>query len=339
MENISKNLIEQKIKETKADNRKLPFEKWAIANIDILKRGFVVAVFLVFMFIFFRITYLPFESTFNVTVDTERILFKVLEKKDIYFHSVIIHDVINDKKYTDFDGRISLNPEVSIELERVANGAVSITFEPSERKSNSVGEIYSDKNDTLVEKAGKLVKVFITDIDSRLKKGESIIFSIDGEILELGKTVSNIGNARSIAVLKGGEVKMIQKSFLVDNYYVASSEQLYLGDGLIFYQGDNNDDIARKAFGFVTITEKPGMSAAYRIIAEKAKITKPGPSILAGNSEDESGYFITVAIVDIFLNDPVFQMVSIIAVTLLTLFELIGFYKKMGKDNKNETTI
>ena len=69
----------------------------------------------------------------------------------------------------------------------------------------------------------------------------------------------------STALLRNGEVKMIGKSNLGNDYFEAGSKQLNLGDRLVF------DKIQSKTFGFVTINENSGMSSAYRVTAKEAE--------------------------------------------------------------------
>ncbi len=181
-----------------------------------------------------KIIFNPITTTFNVTVETERIVYISRNNDNIYFHSVIVKDIINNATYNDFNGRISINPNVSIAIKRVAFGPISITFKNKDKKSKSIGELYDGKEDTFIASAGKYVKVFLPDVQQRLSKGESIIFSIRGDFSELSKPIYKIANAKNTALLKSGQVTMIKKSWLGNTYYAAGSEKLNLGDCLKF---------------------------------------------------------------------------------------------------------
>jgi len=285
-----------------------------------------VIFFLAIISMLFFASY-PFTSSFNVIVETERIKYKNFSENNFYFQSASLIDYYkSNNTMKNFKGRISVHPNVTIEIERIAYGAVSLTFKSMDKKTKSIGEIYGVRNDTLLGSAGKLVKIFLSDIEQRISKGETISYYVDGEILGLGKTILKNSNAIGLPLLKGGEVKMIKETlFLRNAEYVARTEKLNLGDGLIFeYAKDTNKSLGR-AFGFVTINEKPGMNAIYRIKADKAKIIKPGPI------NKESGYYISVSIVDIFLNDRIFQLISILIPMIATFFGFYRSFKTFGK--------
>lgn len=270
----------------------------------------------------------PFSASYNVIIETERIQFKNFTDNNFYFRSASLNDYFkSNNNIKNFNGRISVNSGVSIEIERIAHGAVCLTFETTDEKTKSIGQIYGGRNDTLLGSAGKFVKVFLRNIEQRIKKGRTISYYIDGEILGLGKIILKNNNAISIPLLKSGEVKMIRETLFMRNAeYVARTEKLNMGDGLKFEYGKDTNKSLGRAFGFVTINEKPGMSAVYRIKADKAKIIKPGPI------DKKSGYYISVSIVDIFLNDRIFQVISII-IPIIASF--IGFYRTFitsGKD-------
>ncbi|MBT8316914.1 MAG: hypothetical protein HKP59_04765 [Lutibacter sp.] len=275
-------------------------------------------LFIVFVGIVLFIFFVPITTTFNITVDTERISYETLDKNNSRL--IVMEAEIADEDAilsTNFSGTIDLNAGVKVTVERIAFGPISIIIESL--NSKSIGKIYNGQDGELFHEATDYLEVYIYDVSEKTVKGQTYIFSIDGKV-NLGRSVNLEIFGESTALLRNGDVKMIGKTFLSDDYFEAGSKELNLGDRLVF------DKIQSKTFGFVTINENPGMSAAYRVTAKEARVIKPGPQ------NDTSGYMISASLLDRFLKDRMFQGLSIFFGFLVIITTLITFVKDITKN-------
>jgi hypothetical protein len=140
-----------------------------------------------------------------------------------------------------------------------------------------------------------------------------MVFPISGEV-NLGRSVDIEIFGESTALLKGGTITMTGYSGWSRSFFEAGSKPLELGDYLIF------EDIKENAFGFLTITEDPGLQVAYRVEAKRAKVIKPGPR------DKNSGYPISASLYNLFISDRFFQSLSLFFAAVLILTTIYTFY-------------
>lgn len=284
----------------------------------------LIAFFKVMQAVFFD----PITTTFNVTVNTERIEYKTLDKNN---SRLILYDAeitgVDSIVFEKFNGTIDLNVNTNVIIERIASGPIIITMENQSEKS--IGKLYNGDDGELIYTGGDFLEVYVDNLDKKIRQGRTFIFNIDGDI-KLGRSVNLEIFDESTALLRGGQVKMIGNSEFSNNYFEAGTRELNLGDRLIF------DEIQYKAFGFVTINENPGMSAAYRVISKEARVIKPGPQ------NEESGYRISASLLDRFLKDRFFQAISLVFAALLAIMSVLTFFMDsiqfyQDLKSKNET--
>ncbi len=271
----------------------------------------IIAIFLILalLLILYLLFFVPITTTFNVAVNTERIEYTTVDKNNsrmvLLGAEVASLDSI---LVTNFEGNIDLNSNVKVTIERISNGPISIVLE--NESGESVGNVYHGENGELFHKASEFLEIYIYDVLKKTEEGQTFIFSIEGDV-NIGRSVNYEIFGESTALLRGGEIKMIGKSFLSNDNFEAGSEVLNLGDRLVF------DDIQSKTFGFVTINENSCMKAAYRIASKQARVIKPGPQ------NENNGYVISASRLDMILNDRNVQGFIILLGALIGITTLI----------------
>ena len=277
------------------------------------KIGFIVISILLVVLVAKLLHMVFFDTittTFNITVNTERIDYTTLDKNNsrLILTGVELADMDNILS-ENFEGTIDLNTNVKVTIERIAFGPISIIIESE--NGESIGKIYNGQDGKLFYTAKDFLEVYIYDIVKKTEEGQTYIFSIDGDV-NIGRSVNFEIFGESTALLREGEVKMIGKSKFSNDYFEAGSKQLNLGDRLVF------DNILSKTFGFVTINENPGMKAAYRVTSKQARVIKPGPQ------NENNGYLISASMLDRFSKDRLFLGISIIVGTLIAFMNIIS---------------
>lgn len=284
----------------------------------------VLAVVLVFVIIkLLIITFFdPITTTFNITVNTERIDFTTLDKNNSRF-ILLNAEIANEDEIlaTNFFGSLEFNKGAKVTIERVAFGPISIIVESE--TNESIGKLYNGEDGSLFYEAEDFLEVYIYDVVQMSKKGQTFIFSLGGDV-NIGRSVNFEIFGESTALLRSGEVKMIGKTKFMNDYFEAGSELLNLGDRLVF------DSKESGTYGFVTVNENPGMRAAYRVTAKEARIVKPGPQ------NEDQGYIISASFLDRLVKDKMFQGISVVAAALMGFFTIISEGGKLLKKKKKD---
>lgn len=259
----------------------------------------------------------PITTTFNVTVNTERIDYTTIDKNNsrLILASAELADM-DSILSENFEGTIDLNSNVKVTIERIAFGPISIIIESD--IAESIGKVYNGNDGKLFHIAKDFLEIYIYDIVKKTEEGQTFIFSIDGDV-NIGRSVNFEIFGESTALLRDGEVKMIGKTKFSNDFFEAGSKQLNLGDRLVF------DKIQSKTFGFVTINENAGMKAAYRVTSKEARVIKPGPQ------GENNGYTISASLLDRLLKDRMFQGISILFGALITFIQIFPFLKDIKK--------
>jgi hypothetical protein len=251
------------------------------------------------------------NTLFNITAHTEIIKFhtvnKPISRYNINNASIHVTENYEFKNiYSSFNGSLELNKNVNVEIERISQGAIFIILEGE--IGASIGNLYNSNNKK-VFKAEDYMLIEIKKVDSLLNAGVSIVFPLSG-IVELGESVDVEIYEETSPVLRTGDIAMTgYSSFGSGRYFDAGSKKLYLGDCLEFEE--------KEAIGFISINDNPALQVAYRIEADQAIIRKPGPK------GKNSGYRISASVYDKFINDSLFQGISLIFAMLLVFSSLI----------------
>lgn len=250
----------------------------------------------------------PIDTVFNITANTERVKITTLK---VNSSRLILEDVeiadVTEILDSSFNGSLQINPQVEVVVERVANGPVIIEF----RSDHSIGKLYNTENDFLRD-APDFFEVVIKDMDSRVLRGKTILFPIEGDI-DLGRSVDFEISGEYNSILREGEIAMTGISGFFGERFDSGTKKLLLGDQVVF------DKVKHGALGFVTVNENPGIQVAYRLSAQYAKILKPGIK------DSESGTKIKVRPLDRFLNAPVFQWLSLFFGSIVILLSIGSF--------------
>lgn len=271
--------------------------------------GFIVFLFYFTLLLFFD----NINTLFNITAHTEIIKFHTVNKPISRYNltNASIHVTENYnfvEIYDSFNGSLEINKNVKVEIERISQGAIIFLLE--NENGESIGNLYNNNN-KIVFKAKDYMLIEIKKVDSLLNKGISIVFPLSG-IVELGKSVDVEIYEETSPVLRTGDITMTGYSdFGSGQYFEAGNKKLYLGDCLEFGK--------KEAIGFVSVNDNPALQVAYRIEANQAIIRKPGPK------GKNSGYRISASVYDKFINDRLFQGLSLIFATLLVLASLGDF--------------
>jgi hypothetical protein len=293
----------------KKKNRQLSIEQ------IILVLFLVLAAFLAFIII------IPVESTFSISVNTERIEFIVLkDNSKIPLRNVTIFNYRGDRIDTTYqklvqskqdstagyDGTFKIAKDAVIIIERIAMGNLSIQIEGS--KGQSAGTFYSWEEDEVIDEADNFVEFYIEDIKARVLKGETIIIPIKGRKIGIGRSVNYETFESTTAILKKGKVRVIGKSFFLKNNYISDTYELNIGDQFLVVGDDETE-----AYGFVTINENSAMDTSYKILGKKGRIITPGPI------NENSGYLISTSTLSRYKNDPIIIATSLVLALLVSL--------------------
>jgi len=280
-------------------------------------RSLRVSIGIILVGFLFYFTLLVFfdniNTLFNITAHTEIIKFQTVNKPISRYNlnnaSIHVTENYNFKEiYSSFNGSLEINKDVKVEIERISQGSIIFLLECE--NGESIGNLYNSSNKN-VFKAKDYMLIEINKVDSLLNAGITMVFPLSG-IVELGKSVDIEIFEETSPVLRTGDITMTGYSnFGSGQYFEAGNKKLYLGDCLEFEK--------KEAIGFVSVNENPALQVAYRIEANQAIIRKPGPK------GKNSGYKISASVYDKFINDRLFQGLSLIFATLLVIATLGDF--------------
>jgi hypothetical protein len=263
-----------------------------------------------FVILLYLIALSKINTIFNITANTERLELTVSDNNNSSwnFNGVNILDVYGNYLHKNFAGSVVLSANSTIRIDRNASGPAFITIE--NRKSKTLCTIKSDADLSSKEIKANFIEFEVDSIVDKSTKGITHVLPIKGFVKLGGDTDYEI-NGESTAVLKEGTVSMQGVSSIRRNeYFRAGTEQLNLGDELVF----RNNPIA---IGFVLIGEKSGLEVSYRVEAREAVVIRPG--------YEKSGYKISATLLDKFLNDRSFQTLSLLTGAIIVLITLLTF--------------
>ncbi len=292
--------------------------KTKITSASYFKRisyAFTVTIFLFFIYLLFldRIT-----TVFNVTADTERM--RIFTKNEnggrlaLYDADIYAGDTLYLKR---FNGYILIEKGVSVTVDRVALGPVVMTLE-ADSANAPAGKLFNITDPAPIWETPANLEIRMEDVNTHPAKGHTTILTIDGYVT-LGREIAYEIYGQSTAVLSSGTVDMTGTSRLFSLNFEAGTAELRLGDQIVF-EGQPS-----KAFGFIAINEKPGMQAAYRVAARRARILKPGPK------GESNSYTIRATVLDRLLKAEAYQVVSLIFGIVVVGISITSFFLDFKK--------
>jgi uncharacterized protein YjbI with pentapeptide repeats len=251
------------------------------------------------------IVYYPFSTTFDVAAQTEYLEFIAKEKpksrwmlnKVEVFHS-------NSESPEIFSGEFEPAARISVQIKRIASGPLLIHVRAI-GQAQSPGAFFVDGEP--FREAVQYTDIRIPDPEGQAKTGRSIIIPVTGEIT-VGQSVG-IEAPGGTGLLRSGKVTMLEHSLFSDNVFIASSVDLSAGDTFKVHE------MKSPSMGFIVVDERPCLTAAYRVIGNKAIITRPGGG----------EYPLSVSFLKMLLYDNLFQGVSTLFGILIVLTTLLTF--------------
>ena len=303
-----------------------------------LIRKLILALIILLPLLFIGIMIWPVNSTYSISVNTEIIEFKTLDdnisKIPLSKYEVFNYDNISLGHY---EGTFKIAEGATARVERIANSnSASIQIQGKidydSGKESSAGTFYNLDQDEVASKAENFLEFYIDSISQRVARGETIIIPVTGDV-SIGRAINYESYGNSNAIVRSGKVTVIGEAILGETYFKSESYDLNLGDQFKIGDVHENDSLnVSKAYGFVTINENNGMTAAYKVIGKKGRIITPGPI------DDNSGYLIKTSLMSRFLHDPIFNGISLALAFLVIIAELVPFiqsiYPKIPKKKK-----
>jgi uncharacterized protein YjbI with pentapeptide repeats len=289
----------------------------------VLLGGSVVALMALILAAYVAFVASPSPTTFNVTVDTERITYTTVGEPPsrIVLDSVeVFSETFAESagSLSPFIGSFQVGPSAKVEIQRIGLGGLSIIVEAYE--TGSAGRFFDEAGEPAGE-AGSFVEFYVDDPSSRALEGQSAIIPLAGEVFP-GRKVG-IETRGTTAILRSGKVTMIGRSIfwgLNDKIFEAGSVNLDMGDQFFV------DTPQSEAFGFAVVNERPAMTAAYRVVGRRAHVVRPGPN--ASSSSKVAGYPVSISFLDRLLHDPIFQVLSLFFGGLVALTTIGSFVVK-----------
>jgi hypothetical protein len=261
----------------------------------------------------------PIKTIYNISATTEKAKCKIQDLGISSFNvdKAIVYNEKDEVQFKEFSGNFRFFNPATIEFQRISNGPFIVTIYSQDNKS--IGALFKDEQ--LVYSAKNRLEFIINNTEAILSEGKSIVVPISGQV-EAGEDIAGQVEYIMSPILRGGTVSMAGYSRFSSSYFSAGSEELYMGDRLIFenpsyIKSNIKDPIS--AIGFVQVSEEPAFKIAYRVEAEKAKVLKPGPR------DVESGYVFSATIYDRLLNDKFFQSITLVFGILVTLASIGSF--------------
>ncbi len=268
----------------------------------------LIAVSLVAMLLFFIFASRTIPTTFDVIAQTERLEFTSEQSKHKpqsrwTFEHIEVTESDSTSPFT-FTGEFEPADSVKVVVDRVALGPLWIHVDAVGQES-SAGNFYTEDGE-FDRKAAKSVDLVIADISSRANSGETVVIPVTG-MVSLGRTVG-IETPGSTAILRSGKVTMLERSLFEGNIFEADS--VVLDAGAMF----KVDDPASPALGFIVADERPAFTAAYRVVGNKASVTRAGGGV----------YPLSVSFLKRLLYDHFFQALSLFFGVLVVIATLLN---------------
>ncbi|MEZ5320102.1 MAG: hypothetical protein R2752_22060 [Vicinamibacterales bacterium] len=242
----------------------------------------------------------PVSTTFNVTVQTERVEFRrpVASPARWVIDDVTLVD--GDDEHPGLSGSVEFGAPIRGFIERVAFGDVWGHFE-CEAPCTSVGRLYDDL-DQFVRPLQSVVEIFIADLPARANAGRTVLIPLAGEVVS-GRSVG-IEVSGTTAVLREGTVSLLDRTAFGNNIFEARRVELSAGDQFQVAEPDPD----APTLGFILADERPALTAAYRVVGRRGTVVRPG-----GGS-----YTISASALGRLFGDDLFRAISAVLAVLGT---------------------
>ena len=256
----------------------------------------------------------PGEITFNVTVQTERVRYRTDRHAGDssppprllwVLENVLVEENPNEPGKP-FTGYFEPAHPVDVIIERVATGPLYVEVSSLADSASSVGRLL-DAEETPVDTLGAHVALFIRGLATRADSGATVVLPLTGQVeagVELGRPIRG-----TTAILRSGQVRMLGRSILGDDVFEAGRAELDAGDH--FTVEDPEDE----SLGFVVADQRPGLTAAYRSVGTRGRVTRPG----GGN------YPLQVSFFQQLRNDHPFRIAASVLGGLVGLATIFNF--------------
>jgi hypothetical protein len=257
--------------------------------------------------------YNPRPTTYSVNVNTE--IAKVTLSLDTQFGIYGATLFSNNKTPLKIEsGFLKLKENTVLIIEWISEDIITFTLK-NPNKSEALGSLdFGDEDTVFIFNEDNISFQYMSEF--RLTHG-SIIIPFRGSI-RVGKNVGHQGTFNGYGILKSGEISMIGKSLFQDRYFDAGKYQLSLGDEVII-----NSETESESSGVIYIGKENALLVNYRIVAQKAWIKK------AGAVDNDAKFQISTSLLTRFVKDQLFKTLSLTFASLIGIFTLAGFIKKI----------
>ncbi len=205
------------------------------------------------------------STTFDVHALTETVTYFPEDEQEWELSGIRVHANLADTAGTKVTGRLVLQPEVKVVVDRVSLGPLSIRFEAADPQQ-ILARFEQQAGTTIHLRATSLV--VIPELESRAHEGEGLLLTLKGR-LDVGRP-PHLSSETKAPILRNGTVDMLGSSFIGAGSFSAGTASLYAGDQ--FKIGDPES----ASLGFIAVDEGPGLTIGYRSIARFATIVRPG---------------------------------------------------------------
>ena len=217
-------------------------------------------------------------TTFTVSANVEKLSISQFPRQDYpvwRLNNVFLHSDC-DESYDKVSGRLFLSHETFIELTKIQKNDLYIDLEND--SSGSAGYFLTDDGIRIALEDCSTIRVPVGESDSYVLPIEGIIL-IGGEIKE---------STAVTPVLYGGEISIIDKALLINEFYLIDPVKLEMGDIFVI------DDLEVKSSGIVRVGNENGFSVNYSGRGKRGYIKK----YKTENIEVKNGFWTKV------YNDP-----------------------------------
>jgi len=235
------------------------------------------------------VTFVPVTTTIAVSAITDRVeIISSGSHANRWYLSGADYFIKAGDKAIAFTGSVDVASGVRIVVERIGLGPVSITLRPVQPEQAQLGTMYGPDDSPTGELSPKCV-FRIPATPALSASGKNIVLALTGEF-KLGQ-ISSRPATSSIPLLRQGTVTVIGNSILSTDLIKLRSEAMDAGDVLSMEGAEG------PGFGLAVVDDRPSMTVAFHIVADRAVIARP-PS---------SGYTVSASLFDRLKADGTLQ--------------------------------
>ena len=270
----------------------------------------------------------PVHTSYNVTAQTELVKTRITSKPNWQWWLRDVELTGEGVTSGSWSGSLQLTAPVNVQMQRITYGDLQINVRcissEDANPCDSAGVLFDEGKSTHRD-LPREIYLRVNDIPARVKRGESILLAITGDV-SLGRSVG-IETTENQGILRNGSVTMLGRTIFGAGAFEGGTVDLDAGD--LFKVTEVDSDSQTR--GFVLVDERPAMTAAYRVVGSNAKVSRPG-----GGSYD-----VTTSIFARFLGDPLFRVLAgflvISSAASQLLISIMEFWKRFTEQDKGET--